>query len=218
VVSFEVDRGVYRLARKRLQGIEGITLVHGDFLRADSGRYFRGTYLVVANIPYSIAGRILMRLWEESERVAGSYLLVPRELGARLTAPIPGKNAGVLPVLLQTAFRARLVRDVSRTAFFPVPRVDSAYLELLPRKQGLSESERRALRDLLRIGFSQRRKMLLKRLEAAYRNAGGTFRTMGIPENARPEMLSTDQWPELARTLETRRGETGRGDSARRTS
>jgi 16S rRNA (adenine1518-N6/adenine1519-N6)-dimethyltransferase len=104
-------------------------------------------------------------------------------------------------VLVQLACEVRLLRTVDPAVFRPRPRVESAIIGLRRRGPGAGTDTR----DLVRAAFAHRRKSLARSLEhvrpgslAATRAALGA---LGLPEDARAESLSPEQFAALAEKL-----------------
>jgi len=92
------------------------------------------------------------------------------------------------------------VCDVSPRCFFPMPHVDSAIVVLERRDPRLKLAENAPFHDIVRRGFSQRRKMLRNLLDGTDR-VTAAFAAVGIPLTARAEELHIEQWIALANAL-----------------
>jgi 16S rRNA (adenine1518-N6/adenine1519-N6)-dimethyltransferase len=94
---------------------------------------------------------------------------------------------GRLSVALQARFRMRKLFNVSRGAFRPPPKVESAIVRLIPREDPLVVDA-----NLLRKAFSARRKTLRNALP------GVDFAALGIDSGLRPENLSPEDYARLS--------------------
>lgn len=143
-----------------------VRVVHADFLTVDLSELSRDVYrlLVVGNIPYNVTAPIVFKLLERP-RPARIVLMVQREVAQRLAAK-PGTSAyGALTVGVQSVATVDALFKVPRTAFRPVPRVDSTVVRIRPfSPPPLTENEEKALRELTRVAFGWRRKQLQKTL------------------------------------------------------
>jgi 16S rRNA (adenine1518-N6/adenine1519-N6)-dimethyltransferase len=155
----------------------------------------------VANLPYSIATPLILRTIEELPSLARWTVMVQREIADRLRAE-PGSRAyGSPSVLVQLACEVRLIRTVDPAVFRPRPRVESAILGLTRTGPGADAGTRK----LVRAAFAHRRKALPRSLEHirpgirdAAREALGEI---GLPDNARAEALSPEEFAALAAKL-----------------
>ena len=101
---------------------------------------------------------------------------------------------------------AELAFEVPRTAFMPIPNVDSAVVVLTRHETPrLPETEEKAFWRLAKIAFSQRRKMasgvLSKAINMPRSEVDAAFTAAGLDISARPEEIAFDAWRALARVL-----------------
>src|ERR1700709_2585148 len=86
--------------------------------------------------------------------------------------------------------------------FFPAPDVDSACVVLKRREQLLLPMELHPTFDrLVKLGFSQRRKMMLKLLKQEWpvEMLSSVFEQLGLSPQIRAEKVSLEQFVELCR-------------------
>jgi 16S rRNA (adenine1518-N6/adenine1519-N6)-dimethyltransferase len=104
-------------------------------------------------------------------------------------------------VLVQLACEVRMLRRVDPAVFRPRPRVESAVLGL--RRIGPGADA--ATRELVRGAFAHRRKSLARSLEHIRPGALVAVRSaladLGLPEDARAEMLAPEEFAALAAKL-----------------
>jgi 16S rRNA (adenine1518-N6/adenine1519-N6)-dimethyltransferase len=80
--------------------------------------------------------------------------------------------------------------------FLPRPKVDSALVSITRRPVPLGDGDYDRLKELIRAGFGQRRKMLRRSLAGVVDPAG--LVAVGIRPEARAEELSVEDWGRLA--------------------
>jgi 16S rRNA (adenine1518-N6/adenine1519-N6)-dimethyltransferase len=124
---------------------------------------------ICANLPYNIGTALLVR-WIETEPWPPWFdrltLMFQREVAERIVAtPADRANYGRLGVLCGWRTQARILFDVPARAFTPPPKVDSAVVELVPRREPLL-CDAHALASVTQAAFGQRRKMLRQSLRA----------------------------------------------------
>lgn len=205
VVAVEVDAGLVRALGEVLGGDRGVRVVHGDVLDVDlAGLTASDTRapVLVANLPYNIATPVLMRALE-----AGPFrrlsVMVQREVGERWVATVGDPLYGAVSVKVAAFARGRLTGAVPRTAFHPVPNVDSVTVALDPHPwhEPVTRAEVAALVD---AGFAQRRKRLRNALAAPGRPPAAVeaaLTAIGLDPGARAEELGLDRWSALAGAL-----------------
>lgn len=152
----ELDRDLAARWRSRV----GVTVIEADVLDVDlraigSGRRLR----VVGNLPYNISTPILFHLLGFADTVIDQHLMLQREVVVRMAASPGGRDYGRLSVMLQWRYAIEALQHVPPQAFRPPPKVDSAVVRMVPLTLPPAVDEE-ALRALVTVAFSQRRKLL----------------------------------------------------------
>lgn len=156
-------------------------------------------YKVVGNIPYYLTSYLIRLLLQLPQKPQLIILMVQKEVAQRITASPPQMN--LLAVLTQSQAEVQLITFVSRKAFWPRPKVDSAIIKLIPIQNHLSSSFLR----LVKAGFSHKRKYLItnisQQLSLPVQKLQQIFLQLKIPLQARAQELSLNQWKALNQTL-----------------
>jgi 16S rRNA (adenine1518-N6/adenine1519-N6)-dimethyltransferase len=210
VIAVEIDAGFVRFMKGQLEKFElgNIVIIHGDILnrRIEElvARY--NPNKVVSNFPYRVAMRALVRIAEgfwDVDRITGT---VQRELGERITA-IPGKKEySAVSVYLQYLTNTTVVQKrISPQNFFPVPEVESSIVDI-KRLNRRAMEEINFFRDVVRIGFSGKRKQLIKNLQGlplviSKDEIERIVEELFNDRKIRAERLSVDDFRRLAETL-----------------
>ena len=180
-------------------------LLHTDaleFLQREH-RDWRG-WKLVANLPYSVASPILVELAQGERSPQRIVATLQLEVAKRLMAKAGDEDYGVLTLLVQLDFEPRGWFKIPASCFFPEPDVDSACVVLERRAQPLLPDEYRStFIKIVRRGFSQRRKMMLKLLKAdwAEEKLAAAFAELKVSSRERAEKLSLERFVELAELL-----------------
>ncbi|MEM6961295.1 MAG: 16S rRNA (adenine(1518)-N(6)/adenine(1519)-N(6))-dimethyltransferase RsmA [Myxococcota bacterium] len=158
---------------------------------------------VVGNLPYASTGRILRNLTRHRTAVHSAILMVQREVRDRLVAVPATKEYGALSVFVQASFAVSTIAKVSRTAFHPPPKVESAVVALLPNTPPLAE-EHEGLRRVVRASFQKRRKTLRNALLGrgwSQEEIDTALQTCSIDGRRRGETLAVEEFALLAESL-----------------
>ena len=171
----ELDRDLAQRLRQRGE----LRVIESDVLAVDFGALADAQaqrLRVVGNLPYNISTPILFHLLGSADRILDQHFMLQKEVVRRMVAAPGGKDFGRLTVMLQWRYEIESVLDVMPEAFDPAPRVDSAVvrmrpLDIRPDIDGV------LFADLVRVAFSQRRKLLRNTLGQwlAQRGFGGAF-------------------------------------------
>jgi len=162
-------------------------IVHcADALEYDFSRFPAGVR-IVGNLPYNISTPLLFHLARFAERVRDLHFMLQLEVVERMVAAPSTAAYGRLSVALQARFRMKKLFKVSKGAFRPPPKVESAVVRLEPLPRILEIDE-----QLLRRAFSARRKTLRNALPEI------DFAALGIDSGLRPENLSAEDYARLS--------------------
>ena len=214
VIAIEVDGTLIEILRETVG--EAAELVHADVLTVRWEELLatedEGRWRVVANLPYAITGPAILRLLEARDWVERLVIMVQQEVAERLVAAPGGRARGMLSVLVQATCEAKLVGSVSRTCFWPRPRVDSAILTLMVRRpQLVCVSLQPFFRQVVKAAFGTRRKILAnalghaRKLELSKEQAVALLSACGIDRQRRAESLSVEEFLRLTGALARRR-------------
>jgi 16S rRNA (adenine1518-N6/adenine1519-N6)-dimethyltransferase len=207
LTAVELDRDL----AARLRRTDGLEIVEADVLAVDfahlPGIAAAARLRVVGNLPYNISTPILFHLFDFAEQIVDQHFMLQKEVVERIAAAPGGKDFGRLSVMLQWRYAIEPLLDVPPEAFEPPPRVHSAVLRMVPR-QVPSPVDPLLLREIVTVGFSQRRKLLRHTL-GRWLDARGTNQPFDLRRRA--EEVSVDEWVALAAAIET---ETPQGSAA----
>ncbi len=209
LVLVEKDDRLAAGLTERFAAESAATVVHGDALELDLEALLRPgrPYRVLSNLPYAITTPLLFRILDLRPPAERIVVTVQREVAERIVAGPGTKTYGALSVGVQIRGTPRVAFGVSRTAFRPVPDVDSAAVVIEPDPRPPSPEEEEQVRRLTRITFAQRRKQLQKILRTApeYSLSSEAITRLsadiGFDPRARPERLSPAEFRALARAL-----------------
>ena len=157
----ELDRDLAAKLRRNA-ALEVIEVIEADVLKVDftalateRSRKLR----VVGNLPYNISTPILFHLLPAAGDVQDQHFMLQREVVERMAAAPGTKDYGRLTVMLQWRYHIESLFDVPPEAFEPPPRVVSAIVRMLPWPLP-APLDASLLEELVRVAFSQRRKLL----------------------------------------------------------
>jgi 16S rRNA (adenine1518-N6/adenine1519-N6)-dimethyltransferase len=183
----ELDRDL--AARLAADFPEKLVVHQADALEVDFALFPPGMRLV-GNLPYNISTPLLFHLGRFAARVRDMHFMLQLEVVERMVAAPSTAAYGRLSVSLQARFRMKKLFKVSKGAFRPPPKVESAVVRLEPLAQVLEVDE-----DLLRKAFSARRKTLKNALP------GVDFVSLGIDPKLRPENLSPQDYARISASV-----------------
>ena len=211
VVAIELDYKLYEKMKGGLAGFSNIELIHGDALKY---RYEAlPEFKVVANIPYYITTPIIFRLLNAKGNLESMTLAVQKEVAERIAAKPGSKAYGVLSLMVQYHAEPVFKFPIPKEAFRPIPKVDSAVVHIrILDKPSVDVRDEKLFFRIIKMAFSQRRKMLSNSLRSAREDVKEWLTRAGIDPQRRAETLSMQEFAVLANIYdEEDRGVVGAG-------
>jgi 16S rRNA (adenine1518-N6/adenine1519-N6)-dimethyltransferase len=200
-----MDRRLVEVLRERFASAKNLNLLHDDalaFLKREPRDW--SDWKLVANLPYSVASPVLVELAAGPHAPKMIVVTLQLEVAKRLMARADDDDYGILTLLVQLDFEPRDWFKIPPECFFPSPDVDSACVCLVRRATPLlPEKLRPAFVKIVKRGFSQRRKMMLKLLKADWpqEKLTHTFTELNISPQERAEKLNLEHFVQLTKLL-----------------
>ncbi len=169
-------------------------------LSSDAGRT-----VIVANLPYNVATRLLIG-WLETEPWPPWWsqmaLMFQKEVAERIVAQPASKAYGRLAVISQWRATPRIALTLGPEAFTPPPKVASAVVTFMPRPEPMPECSVQWLGRVTAAAFGQRRKMLRQSLRTLVADPLPLLEAAGVAPELRAEQLDVATFARLARIAE----------------
>ncbi len=215
ITSFEIEKRLEPYWEKELKKFPQLQIIWGNVLHQVHNVIPSGAaqsitndagYKLIANLPYQITSRVLQLFLTEVARPSLMVVMVQKEVAERICAK-PG-DMSVLALTVAQYGVPEYIGTVPKTSFWPVPQVNSAILKIVTKPVTAAEQDffEKQLLPFIKIGFSNRRKLLLKNIKgylAAEQQAkiANVFESCGLLPTVRAQELSLSQWRELYRGL-----------------
>ncbi|MEA3449918.1 MAG: 16S rRNA (adenine(1518)-N(6)/adenine(1519)-N(6))-dimethyltransferase RsmA [Patescibacteria group bacterium] len=200
VVAVELDDGLTEVLRARLKEKEigNVEVINEDVLKIFNFQFSIFNFKIIANLPYNITSIFLRKVLELENKPKSLTLMLQKEVAKRITAE-PGKMSK-LTVSVQFYADAEILFNVPKTDFWPEPKVDSAVIELKIKSKKYKVDDKRFF-QLVRIGFSARRKKLKNNLASGYQikaeEAGERLKLANLNPDCRAQDLGVQDWIKL---------------------
>jgi 16S rRNA (adenine1518-N6/adenine1519-N6)-dimethyltransferase len=205
IISYEIDQDTHEGALSDLSHFDHVQLIHSDFLKVEIP--FSNPFVVIANIPYYITSPIVEKCIGNSW-VRGIFIMVQKEIANRMVAKPGEKDYSSFSVFCQTRAVVRKCFPVSRHCFFPTPRVDSAFVEMIPTPYWTDQINQIGTYDkVVHSAFWGKRKTIASCLSRSpylalgVPNAKKILTISGIDPQQRGERLSVEEYVRLSNAL-----------------
>jgi 16S rRNA (adenine1518-N6/adenine1519-N6)-dimethyltransferase len=211
VVAVEVDARLLPALDEVLRAFDNVTVRSADALAAawdDLLGAGPDPWVIVANLPYNVGARLVLRALEEEPRIRRLLVMVQREVGDRLAAAPGDEQFGAASLRVAYHAQARVERRVPASVFWPAPGIESALVRIDRREAAPVDVDEDSLFRVIREAFAQRRKTVrsaLMRLGLPRDGAVAALSESGIEEMARPEELGLEEFGRLTAAVLTRR-------------
>ncbi len=195
----ELDRDLIDPLAQRCASLGELVIHNVDALKFDFSSLASTDHplRVVGNLPYNISTPILFHLLSQSTLIKDMHFMLQKEVVQRMAADPGSKTYGRLSVMLQAKCRVEALFTIGPGAFKPPPKVDSAFVRLVPYASPPCQiDDWKLFSDLVNQAFSQRRKTLRNSLKAFL--TAEQIRAVDVDPSDRPEQLSLQAFAALA--------------------
>lgn len=215
VCSIELDRALFPVLEETLAHCSNVEIVQGDVLKCDLAgicqeKFGEKPVYACANLPYYITTPAITAMLE-SKAFSAITVMVQKEVAERICASAGSSDYSAFSIYIAYYAQAEILFDVPRDCFVPQPKVDSAVVRLVPRKQPpVQVSNEKLLFTLIKAAFGQRRKTLANALNgvlgAPLGKAGivQLITDCGFDARIRGEKLSLEDFAKLTELAEAR--------------
>ncbi len=126
--AYEIDFKLFQYLTKRFSKNKNLILFNEDVLKADIPTHD----IVISNIPYSITGAILEKVFYNENPPRGT-LLIEDSIAERLFNKNEYKTFSRITVSFNAFMQPLKKYKISRFTFFPTPKIDLALITVKPR-------------------------------------------------------------------------------------
>jgi 16S rRNA (adenine1518-N6/adenine1519-N6)-dimethyltransferase len=180
-------------------------IIEGDALEYDTRLDFlRQPVKVLGNLPYYMSSALLFHFIADPCPFERMVFTVQKEMGDRLCATSGSREYGSLSLMVQSRWRLSRLKTLSPSVFLPQPQVESAVILLERRRPGELETfDSGKFAELVKIGFSERRKQV-KKLLAPMSSSGSVenlLEELHLPGTVRAEAISLEQWIRIVNSM-----------------
>ncbi len=191
--AIELDTSLAEYLGKKYASEPKLNVHRADVLSIDIAQW--GSAVVIGNLPYYITSPIIEKFLALDARFPVAVFLMQSEVAERVLASPNTRAYGYLSVATQLVCDVEMVRRVPASAFVPPPKVDSAAIRLI-RKREVPNNLPHVLAFVSHC-FAHKRKTLRNNLRPFYGE-----RINSVPEaGLRGEQLTIAQFTDLHKRL-----------------
>jgi len=201
VTAVEIDK---RINEELNEKFPKINLINKDFLKIDLAQLAKhGARLrFIGNVPFNITSQIIFKLLEDRQLVDDAVFIIQYEVAQRIVSGKGSKDYGILSVVLNYFADIKYCFKISRSVFYPKPKVDSSVIHIRFNKEQNSAIDDRLFIKVVKASFGNRRKTLKNSLSnSIFGNCD--FENSGINLSKRAEELNIEEFLTLTKFLST---------------
>ncbi|WP_444997209.1 16S rRNA (adenine(1518)-N(6)/adenine(1519)-N(6))-dimethyltransferase RsmA [Aliikangiella sp. IMCC44359] len=196
----ELDRDVIPKLKFNCDGLGTLNIYQQDALKTNFSEFAQnGKIRVLGNLPYNISTPIMFHLYQYLNDIQDMHFMLQKEVVQRMVAKPGNKTYGRLSVMTQYACDAQLLFIVPPEAFIPAPKVDSAIVRLVPKKNPIPLKDFNLFSSIVTEAFNQRRKTVRNVWKKRLTNED--FVALEIEPGLRPENLPLESFIQAANYL-----------------
>jgi 16S rRNA (adenine1518-N6/adenine1519-N6)-dimethyltransferase len=164
VIAIEIDKKISESLKKTLPS--NVIIINCDVLKLNF-KYLPEFNKVVSNLPYQISSPFTFKLLNHYFDLA--ILVYQKEFAERIIAKPGCKNYSRLSVNIYYKSECKLLRIISKNVFYPIPKVDSAIVKIIPRENPAFYVENELFfNNFVNVLFSNRRKKIKNIIKKKY--------------------------------------------------
>ena len=204
LILIEIDRDLVALLQKKYHFQKNLIIHQSDALQFDISvlKIANKPLRIVGNLPYNISTPLLFHLFTQIEFIKDMHFMLQKEVVLRLTAPVGNPNYSRLSIMTQFFCDNTLLFDVPPNAFIPSPRVESAFVRLIPRKTRTKIRDLNQFSAVVKEAFTYRRKTIANALKKLIPSE--KWNIIGINPQLRPQELMVKDFLKISNALEDR--------------
>ena len=210
VIAVELDKNLLPILDETLGKYDNVEIIYGDILDIDIEKLIEEkcegkAIKVVANLPYYVTTPIIGKLIEDKLNLESITVMVQKEVADRMASGPGSKVYGSLSVFVNFYCDPEILLKVPKTVFMPQPKIDSSVIKLNLKKE-LPDIDRDKFFQVVKAGFSKRRKTILNALSSfgfniEKDNIRLALEGVNISPSERAENLSVEEFIKISKAL-----------------
>ncbi len=167
LIAVELDHQLVDVLKRDLSSYNNVSIIEDDFLKISINTLLESfqapvNYKVVANLPYYIATPAIRHFLEATFKPQLMVVMVQKEVAEAIIAK-HGRTS-ILSMGVHFYGEPKIIAYVPARSFYPVPKVDSAILQIRLYAQPLFLVDEYSFFQLVRAAFSSPRKQVINSL------------------------------------------------------
>jgi len=124
VISIEIDKNLHSSAKSKFHDEKNLILEYGDGFKSN-----HNFTIFISNLPYSKSRKSIE--WLLQKNFSRAVIMVQKEFADKL---LSSKEHTAISILTNYGFKTKIMMNVKKSNFYPIPKVDSVVLFLTQKK------------------------------------------------------------------------------------
>ena len=206
VISYEIDNTLKDALDSKFSSNKNVHIIYDDFMNRDIlkdiSNYKYSNIYFISNVPYYITSPILMKIINSKISFDKIVMMVQKEVARRYTSMPGSREYSSISVYLGYFYDSKILFDVSRNMFYPVPNVDSSVIEFTKKYKLLEVKNYDLFFKIVRDSFQFKRKTLRNNLKNYDLNKiEEVLFKYGFDLSVRAEMLPVNVFVDISNAL-----------------
>ncbi len=204
VIAIEKDENMVKILKEELKEFKNIKIIKEDILKIKNLNEIleNKKYKIVANLPYYITGPVIKKFLTEEPFPEVLILMVQKEVAQRIVAKSPKGN--FLSNFIQYLANCKIISYIDSHNFFPKPKVNSAIIKIIPKKN-IDFNFFKNFLIILKVGFLHPRKTIENNFAEFFKlnksSVRELFQKVGIDSRKRAESLTEKEWQNILQII-----------------
>ena len=124
VISIEIDKNLHNSAKSKFHDEKNLILEYGDGFKSN-----HNFTIFISNLPYSKSRKSIE--WLLQKNFSRAVIMVQKEFADKL---LSSQEHTAISILTNYGFKTKIMMNVKKSNFYPIPKVDSVVLFLTQKK------------------------------------------------------------------------------------
>lgn len=171
LIVLEIDKKLIEILKENLSSFKNVEILENDFLKIPikNGQFVFPKIKIsqpcklIGNLPYQITGAIFRKITQKKITPKSIIFLVQKEVADRICSK---NKTSVLSLIVQFFGQAKILQKIPPACFYPKPKVNSSLLQIIPKKDTISQEKEEKIIKIAKACFNQKRKKILNPLSS----------------------------------------------------
>jgi len=168
VIAIEKDARFVQILKNELKNYDNVEIINEDILKLENSIF--DNHKIISNPPYHISSPLLVKILESNYQIC--IITLQWEFGQRLIAKPNTSNYSRITIKINYNAEVKFIRKISKNNFYPVPKVDSVLLKIVPKTPIVKIDNEKPYFQIINFLFNHKNQQLQKVIKNKLRKKG----------------------------------------------